>query len=179
MYQINFPTAGKSWLYDASTGLWTILESGLDGMRHRGEFLVDYLNKPRVFDYENGNIYTLDPDVYTDNGTPIIREIASKHFFKDFKRIAIKSIQIDCETGVGLISGQGSDPQMMMKISRDNGHTWGNEVWRPMGPIGRYLRRVIWRRLGAAECDTVFKFRVTDPVKVVIAAARIEAEVLQ
>lgn len=179
MYQINFPIAGKSWLYDGSTGLWTILESGLNGMRHRGEFLVDYLNKPRVFDYENGNIYTLDPDVYTDNGDPIVREIVSKHYFQQFKRIRVRSIQIDCETGVGLESGQGSDPQMMLKISRDNGHTWGNELWRPMGKIGQYLRRVIWRRLGGTQGDMVFKFRITDPVKVVIAAASLEAEVTQ
>ncbi|MER8124671.1 hypothetical protein ABS198_20540, partial [Acinetobacter baumannii] len=31
MYQINFPAAGKSWLYDGSTGLWSPLESGLSG----------------------------------------------------------------------------------------------------------------------------------------------------
>lgn len=178
MYQINFPTQGKSWLYDGSTGLWTILESGLNGMRHRGEFLVDYLNKPRVFDYSNGRIYTMDPDVYTDNGTPIKRQIRSKHFFKDFKRVTVQRLNIDFETGVGLIDGQGKNPKAMLRVSRDNGHTWGNELWRDIGAIGKYLVRVFWTRLGSSR-DYVFEVTVTDPVKVVIAAASIEADVTQ
>lgn len=178
MYQLNFPTQGKSWLFDATTNMPTELQSGLNGMRHRGELLVDYLNKPRVFDYENGRIYTLQPNVYTDNGAPIVREMVSKHFFKDFKRVTIQRLTIDFETGIGLIDGQGKLPQAMLKISRDNGHTWGNEIWRDIGAIGKYLTRVFWTRLGSSR-DWIFKIRVTDPVKVVIAAASIDAEVTQ
>lgn len=178
MYQINFPTEGKSWLYDGSTGLWTILESGLNGMRHRGEFLVDYLNKPRVFDYSNGRIYTMDADAYTDNGTPIKRQLRAKHFFKDFKRVTVQRLNLDFETGVGLNSGQGEDPQVMLRVSRDNGHTWGAELWRSIGRIGKYLTRVFWTRLGSSR-DFVFEITVSDPVKFALPAASIEAEVTQ
>ena len=174
MYQINFPSAGKSWLYDASTDLWSPLESGLSGGRDRGEIHVDYLNKPRVTDFATGDVYTLDADTYTDNGTPIPREIISREI-GGLDRLAIHKLQVDCETGVGLISGQGSDPQMMMSISKDNGHTWGNEQWTTMGKIGAYLTRAIWRRLGFSY-SWRFKFRITDPVKVVITQAAIEAE---
>lgn len=174
MYQINFPSAGESWLFDGSTGLWSPLESGLDGARHRGEICVDYLNRPRVADYQNGNIYTLDPDVYTDNGTPIAREIVGKHFFQNYRRGEVFRLQVDFETGVGLISGQGELPQAMLQVSKDNGHTWGNEMWETIGAIGTYLTRVVWRRLGSAR-DWVFKIRVTDPVKVVITGASIDA----
>jgi hypothetical protein len=41
MLQINFPSQNASWLYDASTQLWSPLESGLNGDRHRAEILVD------------------------------------------------------------------------------------------------------------------------------------------
>ena len=41
MYQINFPTPGESWLYDASTGMWSRLQYGLNGGRHRGEMALD------------------------------------------------------------------------------------------------------------------------------------------
>lgn len=61
----------------------------------------------------------------------------------------------------------GSDPQIMLQVSKDGGHTWGNELWRSLGAQGQYSRRVTWKRLGIAK-DWVFRFRVSDPVKVVI-----------
>lgn len=177
MLQINFPSEQKSWLYDASTQLWSELESGLAGGRHRAEILVDYLNKPRVSDYENGNIYTLDADTYTDNGMPIAREIVSKTIFAGAnKRIAISRIGIDCETGNGLATGQGDNPQIMMQVSKDSGRTWGNEIWRSMGKIGVYLQRVYWTRLGAAYFWT-FKWRTTDAVKIVLTFTDADSEV--
>lgn len=175
MYQLNFPAAGKSWLYDASTDLWSPLECGLNGARHRGEIMFDYLGEQRVTDYATGDVYTLDPQAYTDNGSPIVREIVGKHFFNNFDRLAIHSLQVDFETGVGLDNGQGSDPQAMLQVSKDNGRTWGVEQWASIGAVGAYLTRVIWRRLGTAR-DWVFKIRITDPVKVVICGAAIDAE---
>ena len=90
--------------------------------------------------------------------------------------VKVSKLQVDFETGVGLISGQGSDPQAMLQFSKDNGHTWSNEAWVTLGAIGAYLTRAIWWRLGVAR-DWVFKIRITDPVKVVIAGASIDAKV--
>lgn len=176
MLQINFPSAGTSWLFDASTGLWSPLEYGLGGGRHRGEMHLDFLNKPLIADYENGNIYEFSPTTYTDNGTAIVRELIGRHVFKSGNEVTIDQLYVDMETGVGLSSGQGSDPQAMLQISVDNGHTWGNELWVTMGAIGNYLVRAVWRRLGMA-LDWTFKLRITDPVKVVITYGAMEAEV--
>ena len=52
--------------------------------------------------------------------------------------------------------------------------TWGEEKWAGFGKIGEFLKRVIWRRLGRAY-DWTFRFMVTDPVKVAIFGAWIEA----
>lgn len=177
MLQINFPSENKSWLYDASTQLWSELESGLDGDRHRGEILIDFLNKPRVSDYENGNIYTLDAETYTDNGTPIPRKIVTKTVYSGLnKRIAVHRLGVDCQTGNGLVTGQGSDPQMMMRYSKDSGRTWSNEIWVSMGKIGEYVRRAFWTRLGSAYFWT-WEFLITDPVKVVLTFTDAESEV--
>lgn len=173
MYQINFPTAGKSWLFDASSGMWSEVAYGLDEQRHRGEMLVDFNQRSLVADYANGKIYTLGTDVLTDNGAPIAREIIGKHFFSNYKYVAVHDLQVDFEVGVGPASN--AEPQVMLQISRDNGRTWGNELWNSLGKIGQYLTRVNWHRLGTAR-DFVFKLRVTDPVKVVISGAAIEAE---
>jgi hypothetical protein len=165
-YQINF--ASKSYLYDASApqgGAWCELSS--NGARHFGEIRFELLSKPYICDYRNGKIYVPALDAYTDNGTPIVREWTSKHVFNAFERVTVDELQVEFEPGVGLVSGQGSDPQAMLKISRDGGATFGNEHWAPIGKIGGYLTRVIWRQLGRAR-DIVFKISVSDPVKVVI-----------
>jgi hypothetical protein len=175
MFQLNFPSAGKSWLFDASTELWSPLESGLNGERHRAEIMFEFAGQQLVTDYATGDIYAIDPDAYTDNGTPIAREIVGRHFFKDFNRVAVHKLQVDFETGVGVSNGQGADPQAMLQVSKDNGRTWGVEQWASMGSVGAYLTRVVWRRLGTAA-DWLFKIRITDPVRVVITSAAIDAE---
>lgn len=172
MYQINFPTGGESWLYDGLSQCWSKLQSyGLT--RHRAEMGVSYLNKIMVTDYANGNLYRLDQNSYTDNGDPIALELITRHIDNNNLRTIIDKVQLEMETGVGAVTGQGSDPQIMLSISKDNGHTYGNEMWVSFGAIGKYKVRAVWRRLGLAR-DWVFKFRITDPVKRVIYGANVD-----
>ena len=172
MYQINFPSEGTSWLYDSSTGMISELQ-GYGSTRHRGEIYTHFLNKNYVTDFENGNIYRLDKDTYTDNGETIIRQLRSKHIFspKDHNMI-VDSLQLLMETGVGLATGQGSDPIVMLRYSKDLGHTWSGEIQASIGKIGNYKTRAIWRRLGVAR-DWVFEISISDPVKVVITGANL------
>ena len=171
-YQISFPTGGQTWLYDGSTNVWSqLIGNGIT--RHRAELQTNFINETLVTDYSNGRIYRLKPEVYTDNGELIARELIGRHIFKDLNYLFVGQFQLDMETGVGLSSGQGSDPQVMLQISKDGGHTWGNELWRSCGAIGTYLTRVIWRRLGRGR-DWLFKIRITDPVKVVIIGAYLD-----
>lgn len=163
-YQINFPTAGKSWLYDGKTNAWSELQS--DTGRHRCNLATLYLGKTYCTDYANGKIYKLDPTTFTDNGTSIAREIVSRHLESD-KYLAINQLWIDMETGVGATTGQGEHPQVMLQCSNDFGHSWGPEVWRDAGPLGNYNWRVWFNRLGS-DYQWTFKLRVTDPVKVAI-----------
>lgn len=163
-YRLNFPSAGKSWEYDAASGMWTERQSGLSGERHRGEMAVDYQNKVRVFDYEDGRIYTISATTYTENGTQYPFEITSKRILKDFDPFSLNKLYLDFETGVGLATGQGSDPQAMLLVSRDAGRTWGNELWKTIGAQGDYLTRVEWDQFGTAD-SFIFKLRITDPIK--------------
>jgi hypothetical protein len=74
------------------------------------------------------------------------------------------------EAGVGLVSGQGSNPVILLEISKDGGHTWSQPHPASLGAIGEYKKRAIWNRLGQAR-DWLFRFTVTDPVKTVFVAA--------
>lgn len=167
MYQINFPTANTSWLYDGLTQAWSKLQYSTAG-RHRGEIQFNFLDKSYVTDYANGKTYRLSADLLDDDGTPIVREIIGRHQVTGNYSRASK-LWIDCEGGVGLLNGQGQDPQMMLQISRDGGHVWGEENWTSMGAMGQYIHRAQWNRLGQAR-DWLFKVRITDSVKVVLRA---------
>lgn len=178
MCQITFPSAGtrgRSFLYDCITGIWSETQTGLTSeyaQRHTGNFATYFAGDTYVSDYKTGNIYNFSPTQYTDNGTTILREICTRHASNDFNVFGVDEVYIDMETGVGLNSGQGVNPQLSIECSKDNGRTWGPPIIGYLGALGNYLARVIWRRFGSAR-DFVFRIRMTDPVKFVVTAGAI------
>jgi hypothetical protein len=89
----------------------------------------------------------------------------SPHLGQEQQWVFFSSFQLDLEAGVGLTTGQGSDPQVMLQWSDDGGHTWSNEHWTSAGALGAYRRRAIWRQLGRSR-DRVWRVVISDPVKV-------------
>lgn len=172
-YQLNFPTEGVSWLFDGLTGLWSEMEYGAAGARHRAEIGAKFGTSVVVSDYETGMIYKLDTSLYTDNGEPMAREITARHIF-DEEYISISRLIVDMEGGVGTATGQGVNPQAMLTVSKDGGHSWAMERWSDIGPIGDYKQRIAWRRLGRGY-DWTFRVRVSDPVKFTVAGAYVDA----
>lgn len=172
MYLISFQSAMKSWEFDQASQVWGERQA-TDGSRYWGQKFAAFQNRKLVSDYRNGNIYQLDPTVYTDNGSLIPMEIWSKRIWNQDKYIGIQQIQIDVEAGVGVVSGQGSNPQIDLQVSKDGGNTFTSIGYASVGKIGAYTQRVIWRSLGAAR-DWILKLRITDPVKRVIVGATAE-----
>ncbi len=171
-YQLNAPTGDMSFLFDAFANRWTRVKSYGMG-RHRGEMAIQYLGRTIIADEDTGALYTLNPDSFTENGNAIESELISDVVrLPDGERFPVDCLRLDMETGVGILSGQGSDPQVMLQVSRDGGATWGAEMWRSVGKLGKYGRRVEWRRLGTADA-WAFKTRFTDPVKRVFVSASI------
>ena len=179
-YVLTFPTGNATWVYDVSTQAWHERAGWLNGVftRHRSNCQCNFLGNTIVGDFENGNIYKMSLNVYSDNGD-IQKWLRSWRALptgtNNLKRTAHHSLQLNCESGVGLIDGQGSDPQAMLRWSDDGGHTWSNEHWSPMGKIGAYYQRVFWRRLGMTVKlrDRVYEVSGTDPVKVAIMGAEL------
>ena len=179
-YVLTFPSGNATWVYDVATQAWHERAGWDNGefTRHRSNCQCNFGGNIIVGDYENGNIYTLDLDVYADNGG-IQKWLRSWRALpsgqNNLKRTAHHSLQLNCESGVGLNNGQGSDPQAMLRWSDDGGHTWSNEHWSPMGKIGAYYHRVFWRRLGMTLKlrDRVYEVSGTDPVKIAIMGAEL------
>jgi hypothetical protein len=177
-YVITFPNADLTWVYDLATQQWhkwLYWDSPTATYhRHRGNCGIAFANKNLVGDWENGKIYSLDFDQYTDAGSPIRRLRRAPHITTDLQRQYFEEFQIQFQPGVGLTTGQGDNPQAMLRWSNDGGSTWSNEHWVGIGKQGNYTNRAIWRRLGWAR-DRIFEVAVSDPVKAVIVSANLKA----
>lgn len=175
-YVLTVPSIDLTWVYDTASGVWHkwLYWNGTQYTRHRSNCGAFFAGLNVVGDYENGKIYALDDNVYTDDGQPIRRLRRALHIVSDLQRQYFDELQIQFQPGVGLNDGQGQDPQAMLRWSSDGGSTWSSEHWVSIGKMGRYTNRAIWRRLGWSR-DRIFEVAVSDPVKAVIVSANLKA----
>jgi hypothetical protein len=117
----------------------------------------------------------MSPNVYDDNGDELLRLRAFRNPFSSGYINFYKSLQIDMETGVGLTSGHGSDPNLMIRWSDDGGNNWTSKKRISIGKKGEYSRRVLISRLGSGR-DRVWELSISDPVPVRFTGAFIDYE---
>ena len=178
-YVLTFPSANATWVYDVATQLWherayRDLNTGvLSEWRASAHCMLN--NVHIVGDIADGRIYALDLDHYTDDTDPILRLRAAQTQSQLQNRMFFSMLQIDMETGIGLATGQGSDPLMMMRYSNDGGHTWSNEQTVTAGKVGQYSARARFNRLGNGR-NRVWEISMTDPVKFAVLGAIVDAE---
>lgn len=173
-YVLTFPTTDRTWLYDATTEGWSEWQEwGTDAEwhRHRGNGAHFTGGRQLIGDVDNGRLYELAGDIYSNDGRPLRALRASAHVAKDEHNIVVGSFEVVCEHGVGMSSGQGSDPLMALRVSKDGGATWTPEQVRPMGRMGAYRGRTRWARPCGAARDLVFEIAIADPVKRAIVGA--------
>ena len=166
-YHITFPDSQKSWRIDLTTGLChEVTSRNAEGQftRHLSSCYTYFDDKHLVGDYRSGKVYEMSQSFYTDNDTPIEREIISIPLDSQLERMTISELTVDMQVGKGLSTGQGSSPQAMLSYSTDGGNTWSAELWRSVGKIGEYRTLVRWNRLGQGR-RRVFKLRYTEPTQ--------------
>jgi hypothetical protein len=187
VYVISFPSLDITWCYDVATSMWhkwLYCDDMNQYHRHRGNCCINFQNMVLIGDWQNGNIYELDPTNFTDSGQPIRRLRRTTHLVSDYQREYFDELQVYFQPGVGLTGittplnaeTVGADPQAMLRWSNDGGSTYSNEHWVSIGKTGKYKNRAIWRRLGMAR-DRVFELVVTDPINAVIVAANLKSSV--
>jgi len=122
-YVLIFPQADTTWVYDVATQAWHERAGWNNGdfTRHRSNCQMAFSSEVVVGDYENGNIYAFDLDVYADNGQ-IQRWLRSWRALptgqNTLRRTAHHTLQLDCETGVGLEQYPAYDSQ---DLATENG----------------------------------------------------------
>jgi hypothetical protein len=167
-YVLSFTSEQQTFAFDYQTqrwhdrGTWISEEGRFRVWRPRWHAYA--FGQHRWLDAETGSLYRSSIDISTDvDSRPLRRVRRAPAMVQENKRIAYASFELDLERGQGLTSGQGSDPQVMLRYSDDNGETWGNEHYRSAGKLGEYSKRVRFERCGQAR-RRVFEVSVSDPI---------------
>lgn len=150
----------RTWVYDAATQMWHERKSHDEGGRWRARGYAYCYGKHLVGDYENGNVYELDEDVFTEAGDPLIAEIVFPPVHNESKRFRLHRITLDME--VGEVTDH-SDPQIRLDLS-DDGVEWFTHGYRSLGTTGKRSQRVTWNRLGQHR-TLHMRFLISDPCR--------------
>lgn len=177
---LTFPSGNATWVYDIATGLWheriSFNQSGSSMMRWRGNAYCTIYNKQLVGDAFTGQIGYLDATTFTEYGNTLQAFMISPVTHSDRHRIFAQRFELDVESGVGLNTGQGSDPQIMLDWSDDGGRSFSSlQLWQSIGKIGAYTQRLRWLRLGQFR-NRVYRVTISDPVPRNIIANNIDVK---
>lgn len=173
-YVLTVPDLNTTYVYDMGTKLWHERQSGTTEWAPQG--YVFYKGSHYVGD-SSGKIYKIDPDVFTENGTHIRRTLRSGSVGTKNQRVKVPTVELEIAPGTGLTTGQGSDPQVQLRYSRDGGKTWSDALYADMGKIGKYSTKCVWH-IGAVGQNFVFEWQMNDPVDTVVLGATALAEAL-
>lgn len=167
-YCLNIADADATWCYDAATnlwherGYWDVVNARY--LASRAQFHAYAHNAHIVADRSTGAIYQQSLLVHTDVGGAVMRRVRrAPHLVKEHRLITYNEFRLDVETGLGLVTGQGSDPRVQLRLSRNAGKTYWNAMSVSAHKKGDYDRVVQWDRLGDAR-DAVFECVFTDPI---------------
>lgn len=169
----NFPDAGYTWVFDVTTGEWHERESYpskcwdvCDAVTLDGATYVQHRT--------TGAVGILSAGTYQEWGNILRAEWAYGNVQEERKRIFHHEFRLNAQSGVGLITGQGSNPDVGLHWSDDGGETWVLGPSRTLGGIGARNTLTRWQALGASR-DRVYRNVVSDPVPVRVFGAEIEA----
>lgn len=167
-YMLTIPSARITRVYDFNTqqwhnrGTWISEDNTFDYWRP--VFHCFAFNKHLMADRESDVLYEMAISFTSDvDGRDIRRVRRAPAVVNQDERLSFPKFEVLFESGVGLGSGQGSNPTVMMRKSDDGGRTWGNERHETIGRIGEYWKRCIFWSTGQAR-KRVYEISCTDPV---------------
>ena len=163
--------ASRTFVYNATASaflggkVWFELQTGVTDNRFRVQSVVYAYGKLMVGDSLSGIIGELDSSTLDYYGTEIWRRSVTAPFSNNGLPIFSGEFEATFQSGVGLTSGTGSDPQVSMDFSDDGGQTFSDPVTRSIGKIGKYEQRAVWQRQGRFPVSRSIGLTVTDKVK--------------
>lgn len=150
-YVLTFPTANKTWVYDAASDHWhEWLHLNADGTesRHRGSCFAHWNGKQMIGDYQTGQLYEARLDIFTDDGSPIRRIRSFPHLSDDGTRLVYKEFKAEMQVGAG---PYGSKPEIRLRWSNTKGESWSTPISASLGNRGEFLTDCRFLRLGVSR----------------------------
>lgn len=186
LYKLSFPTARATWVYDGTTGALTEWPywNGQQGREeaHLGLHHASVFGALICDNRMTGDLYEVDGEVYTDNGATIrrMRRVPIPKLTDANYWIFLREFELFMDTGIGLSVAEGApgyDPQVLLRISRDGGQTWGHEISIAAGKLGEYFERVLKKQLGRfRDGFGVIELVFTDPVRYALHGGSFQAK---
>ncbi|MGB1390988.1 MAG: hypothetical protein ACPG61_19100, partial [Paracoccaceae bacterium] len=149
-----------SWCFDISTGEWHERAEGAEHGPWTAVQAVKAYGK-WLCGTDLGGIYHMTRN-NTDIADELHRRAISRTLANDQGLFIVDKLEFVGKVGRADL---GRDPQMWIRISRDNGNTWGTEKRRSLGSLGDYQQRVTYRNLGQFRQATV-EVNMSDPVDI-------------
>lgn len=166
-YVLTFPTANRTFAVELVTKQWHELAwtDPVNGTlnRHRANCCCYANSLVLVGDWQNGNIYELDPSNFTDNGNPITRLRTIPHIVAKGQRLRMDLFMADLQGGTLTSDTPDVPPKVYLRVSTDRGGSYGNKVEGVFGAAGDYGQFPFWRNLGYAR-DFVLELSWSEPI---------------
>lgn len=182
-YLLTFHAADKTWCYSESADMWFEMSSSLDGGRHLANSYIYIYGKHLIADHDSGDVYEWGFTTHTDNGSTIKRVRHSKPIDGSLfdptvvgKPLFMGELEIIINAGTTtLLTGQGSNPDLMLRYSDDGGRTWSSYVHGTPGQIAQHTWKLKFGPLGRFY-ERIIEISATDPIAWEIYGARAEIE---
>ena len=171
-YCINAPGLASQWCYEVSTDSWheRCALDALGQFSQLGASTHAFVFNQHLMGDSTGNVYTMSPQTYTLNGTPLKRtRISPDNVSPSRDRIYYSEFILDCTTGLAASGTPSAD----LSYSDNGGFTYGTPISRSVGALGNYSPRLQWTRLGQAR-DRVWRvdFAADAPFSIIDGVAR-------
>ena len=162
-YELHFPDANQTWVYDSTTHMWHERAS-FDGTNYNADFgrFLAYNSGASpghaALDYRNGNVYMCDIGYWDEAGTPILRERVLPPLVDNFDWAFYNHARLLAQQGNPAASDAYLDsvpggvaatetPSYTMELSPDGGQTY-QTAKTGTGSASNTGALVEWWRLG-------------------------------
>lgn len=131
-----------AWCYDLTTGFW---HERAEGPRHSPwtARATAKMGDDWMIGQDGGKVSKFSR-VNRDGPATLYRMAVSETLYMGGKRFIVRALELKPRQGF-----TGAD--VLLRLSRDGGLTWTLDKPMPMGGVGHYGRRLIWRNLGQAR----------------------------
>lgn len=199
-YKLSFPSGDQTWVWDESVGDPTLgwhQEAFVknDGSFHRARgWLGAFIHGKNVeIDWENGTLYELDSEAFTDTVSSVAYPITYIRTFPHLmagtspvdgspilangKIVQHNALMLDVTVGTSEALPGDKQPIFNLRYSDDRGVTWNTAPPQTAGQLGQYTARVSWMNLGMAM-DRVYEVSWSFPGPVALNGAWVEGKVM-